>query len=240
MEYVFEDNRKSMLSRFFEESYGEEMRKHFHYTCGNSLIIDYIERSFDVDTPIGVFLDMPPGNADTLDIYNSLVVLQQTYRNLLIVPIISREYYYMKSLLGTGVVIDNDTLKKYLEFSDYRGKANTYEKLGKYLAKTCLDQCARIGRLSFDESGYRPFLKVDCPCGEDTYSEKCTEQSLIKKSGNMVSLFPVFPVGSYIRGVHGVNCTEYDKIHRKLIDMYNKINGRLGIDLAIHLEGEGE
>lgn len=41
MVYVFEDSKNSMLSKFFEQSYPEEIVSKFHYTKSNSKMRQY-------------------------------------------------------------------------------------------------------------------------------------------------------------------------------------------------------
>lgn len=239
MEFLFEDNGKSMLCRIYSAAYSTNVLKHFHFTRGSGNIRKYILANFDNEAEICVFLDMPPGNLGVRDIYISLCDLRnkQNFSNMIVMPIVCREYYYLKHLSGSHLVVDQRFVNMCLGFTPpsivskyYKDLDDTmtFEKMCKYAAKAAIDQCARIGKVHDNEDGYRPYLKQDCLCAYQAYQNThCNTYFFNDKAKDIVAMFPVFPTGSIISNVVHHDWASAVTEHRKYVDRYNKISQRM-------------
>lgn len=231
MEYVFEDYPKSSLARLYEVSYPESMIGHFHYSRGSGKIISLIRGKFDKETSICVFLDLPPGNKQVVGLYKNIADLRATgeFPNLIVMPIVCREFYYIKFIVTTHLVTDRTLIDKCLAFTpselvvDSCGKplADNFERMCKLASKFGIKECARVGRLT-PEDRDNIYLICDCLCSGDVYdTSTCNKQTLMSKSTSMVSQFPVFPPHSFVDDVVHIKDKDIAGWHRALVDSFN-------------------
>lgn len=76
MEYVFEDNASSMLSKLFCAGVPMSVREHIHYANGKDKLSALVN-SLPVEAAILVFVDVAPGNPSYL-VYTRKFVLAET------------------------------------------------------------------------------------------------------------------------------------------------------------------
>ena len=237
MVHVFEDNKRSMLSKFFELSYPPEEVANFHYTESHSKLVTYIEEHFKVEDKICVYLDLPPGNRYLRETYINLAELSADYQNMRVFPIVCREYYLLKHIQSTACVINRNWLDTCLSFGlqsqttpnilaeeERPNKYTTFEGFCKLVAKRALAQCARVGIISAGESSGRPYYKEDCPCGTELEKSGCIARGLLGKSNDFVRKFPVFPNNSYIPDAVEVKWEDTAKLHRFLVTVHNLVS----------------
>lgn len=242
MEYVFEDNKKSMLVSLYERAYLPSEIMHFHYTNGSARIVGYIKNNFDINTGICIFLDLPPGNQNVRQIYSDIkdLIYKSGYKKIIVIPIVCREYYYLKMLSNTRLVIDQNWVDNCLRFNltkllklpiietdQEKKNITTFEKICKLIAKKGIKECGRIGKIRVDESGHRPFIYSDCAQECSGWNETCIAKKLNIKGAELVMQFPVFPCKSIIKHVNTFDWESAVLMHRKLVDTYNIISDKL-------------
>ena len=239
MQYIFEDNENSLLSKLFRAAYPESVIANFHYTRGNGKMLTYITKTFkSKDEELTVFLDMPPGNPDVVEIYNNLGnKLMGAYSSFMIYPFVCMEYYYLKFIRNSALVTNpawietclsfgllSDTNPPILGLEDDAADYTTYENFCKIVARKALAQCARIGTLSKQEDRARPFFTEDCLCKTNLVNSECHSWSLIDKSEEFTRLFPARPAFHNKAGERVATCEERVMLHRKLVSHYNSIS----------------
>lgn len=241
MQYVFEDNENSLLSKLFRRAYPESVTANFHYTRGNSKIVKYITKTFrNTDEEITVFLDMPPGNPDVVNIYNKIGDLRVSYKNLIVYPLVCMEYYFLlfirdSSLVTNRAWIDtclsfglmSETNPPILESEDEVGGYTTYENFCKLVARKAIVQCARIGRLSKQEDDTRPFFTEDCLCGTGFVSSRCRPWSCVCKSEDFTGRLPARP--AFLNKEWECIATDEERVglHRRLVSAYNALSASM-------------
>lgn len=242
MVHVFEDNKLSMLSKFFELSYPPEAIANFHYTESHSKIVNYITNHFSTDEQICVYLDLPPGNRYLRETYTDLTDLSVHYPNIRVFPIICREYYFLKHVKKTNCVINRNWLDTCLSFGlqtqttpcildteEKPRKYATFEGFCKLVAKRALSPCVQIGTVAAGESGVRPYYTEDCPCGTDLEHTDCLAKTLVEKSNDFVRQFPAFPSQSSIPDAIDIPWEGTIKLHRFLVLVHNKISEKMSV-----------
>lgn len=234
--FVFEDNPNTPSSKLLKSSYNGSS---IYFSDGNSLIRSTIEdllaKGFN---QIIVFLDVNPNNRNTVDLYDSLSKVKSTkesWKNVIIVPIICIEYF-IAEICKTFGYFDEKQLErpvvKYLvcnfdwDRMPEMVKGKSLEKIYKRLFDTkgncqkCLD----------NRAGYGTFFTQACTC------EGCSlsNASLSKKAEQLYTSLPVFDVidsahESLLRS-HNIQCRaiSLDILHTKQQSFYNDICLKMG------------
>ena len=106
MQYIFEDNENSLLSKLFRAAYPESVIANFHYTRGNGKMLTYITKTFkSKDEELTVFLDtFSEAYADAVE-----NAIQKTVESS------TRKEITMSSLTDKGLIVICDSLAQALQ-----------------------------------------------------------------------------------------------------------------------------
>jgi hypothetical protein len=240
IQFLFEDKKKQLLSIFYERSYSKNVADTFHYANGNSKIADYIDDNFSEEDFICIFLDLAPGNRDIRNIYRQLTRKRQTYKNLVVIPIICREYYYLKSLENTSCIVQDNwyrtcinlepactTKPSIFETESEDREYHKFEGLCKLVTRKALRRCATTNISLNGAERHRPYLYGDCICDSIDRVAECNIDTLREKSNRFVAAFPGFPAGSTLSNTVRISWGNIILMHRELVDRYNEISDRM-------------
>lgn len=230
MKYVFEDCQFDPLCQLFNCMYPKEVSDNFIYTRGNGKLERAVQSLVGEEDRVYVYLDLVPGNLDSVRIYKKLWDYKDEFERYLIFPIICREYYYLLALYNTCAVVREDWVHSCLSRQWYLDGSNSiietdmdkrfcssFEKLCKLTIKKALRECAKGKVLEFYAERCSDYIIKECypycPPLED-------------KMRNILSAFDCVPSGSIATGKRAVSFEEAIQIHRKLVDCYNDMCSR--------------
>lgn len=228
MKYIFEDDGRSPLCKVFESQYDKSIVSNFIYTNGVGNICKILDTLAGKEDDIYVFMDLVPDNDNTRTTYIRISKYRKKFAHLLIIPLLCREYCYLKSLVGTEVVSDTEAYNYCIEkrkpskspiIHDERDRkfVKNLESLCKLTVRKALLPC---GTVKGNEVQY---LDKDCRCHEDIACKQDIKAS--EKTKRYMSEFRCIPSGirnGIIRDtITRASWDDCVKIHRSLVDEYN-------------------
>lgn len=238
MYYLFEDNRDDALSKLFMAAYPEDVRNKFIYVGGSSKLFGKADELLNLGETVAVYMDMPPGNTDIRKIYEKLLKLSRKPENvgrMFLFPIICAEFYFIKSLMGSGHIIENDDVSICVNKLDFtkssiyndpvKSKRCTgFEPYCKLILLNYVDDCIKHSR-NVDGSNARYGKYYEEPCLCSIPMCKCNKSiSLIHKSIKLLMQYDCVPSGSVAKEKVSFDLEAVNKIRLKLVDAYNKFS----------------
>ena len=236
MIYIFEDSRKSDISKLFMESYREDSINKFIYVDGNENIVDTVERELKEVEGIVVYLDMIPGNISCYEIYQKLKTISECNNfKVVVLTIVCAEYYFIRSVYNEKVLNDNDDVRNCINKVPYiknlftDGDKNPLHRC-KNFEKFCK---AIIGSESFKgctrpynhtKRKFGQYYRKSCPC-EKGEKFRCKEKSLEEKSFKLLCEYKYIPLNSCINSIHLSKPNTWE-VHRKMVDEFNEFVDR--------------
>lgn len=115
MIHVYEDNPDTLLSKLFLSAYPEEEQDKIQYSEGATKLISVAWKILQENPSarVALYVDISPDNINTLHTYNRLATYAQGYvGRLFVFPVLSAEYYFLKSV--SGLLEDTDDLRRCL------------------------------------------------------------------------------------------------------------------------------
>lgn len=233
MIFVFEDHEEDIISKFFRQAYPNDIADRFVYAKGNSNIKGIVNKLLsDTNDTIVVYLDTVPGNKETVKIYRDLQKISRREQfRLVVLPVVCMEYYLIKALYDSQVMIEHVgvdiCLNKDLYFNspliatmEDNTFVKNFEKYCKLILIKNLKRCAcHSGKMT--EECYGAYYQNDCFC---SYTDNaCIEELLIKKIIRFIHQFEYIPKGNIISNEIEQNQIEIWDIHRELVYEYNKM-----------------
>jgi len=222
MKFLFEDNREDQLSQLFLYLYQDSpVLDDIIYTEGNAALSDFAEEFLRSGEKVVAFLDVLPGNVEIWRIYFDLCKLSATFNyNLIVIPIVSAEHCFLKSVIGTALVKDVEALQSCVDLQPMyhpnvvsteqdRKFCKTYEKYCKLVLRKCLYSCFKT----------KLFTTRDCVIIEKVLT-------LEEKATNLLRHYPCFPPGSRAKDANLIYWDDIWDIHRKCIDNVNTLNNK--------------
>lgn len=209
MQYIFEDSEDSILSIFYRKAFKYNENK-IHYTNGNSKILNYILQN-DITDAI-VFLDFPTDNKSVFLLYNRLVTKIKG-RNIVVIPIVNSEYYFVKSLPLHLYKSD------FIDLWKYNNPSVKYEHYCKKFIQSSLI-CTLVD-----------YTEFDCLC-IDSISE-CETATVQQKAIKYVEYFPCFPSTNSKASKQILNNSKIIQLGNKLITGYQKYADKYDIALKL-------
>ena len=234
MIHLFEDKKDDILSQLFQFAYkGRNVDIRYSDGSGKLFTIakDILESS---DERIAIYIDMIPGNIECRKIYYKLRSLVKQYdRRIIILPIVCSEYYFIRSIHGTNLIVDNTGVKECLNREYYadsdliedtdRKFCKNFEKYCKLILMKCVKDCAKHSRGQDNENlKYGVYYTNNCVCTvKDT---DCSNKLLKIKSLELLKQYPCVPSNS-IFSSHKYEISDADviEIHKHLVDEYNSM-----------------
>ena len=137
MKYVSEDNRRYSPVSIVDRVYGRNNTK---YSMGNGNLEDVIDRllSFSNEEII-VYVDVVPGNNETISVFFNLLRKYRDFSNVYIVPILCTEACLLDSLVKLGIQLNSVQIGILTGTVPYKSTvysdANTLEKALKLFYK---------------------------------------------------------------------------------------------------------
>lgn len=205
MIHVYEDNPDTLLSKLFLSAYPEEEQDKIQYSEGATKLISVAWKILQENPSarVALYVDISPDNINTLHTYNRLATYAQGYvGRLFVFPVLSAEYYFLKSV--SGLLEDSDDLRRclmvlpWLDSSlvateDDHRFVTSFEKYCKlFLLKAvpdCMKHTRRVGGFANGLYGY--YFERTCAC--DGCWAGCTDSPKTKGEG-FVRQHPLFPV----------------------------------------------
>lgn len=231
MKYIFEDNRLDLISKFFMSAYSEDTASKFIYANGNSQLINVSENALKDGSTAVVYIDTIPGNKDIYRIYRELSVISRrnNYR-LIVLPIVCSEYYLIKSLLNTQVIMSTKGIKQCINKEEHwksniietvkdREYAKNFEKVCKLILMKNFKDCAlHCGKTTC--ARYGKYYLEDCICNMG--DSCCNTESQISKVTRFLAEYPCVPINSHVERHKLLSVDELWNIHRELVREYNQ------------------
>lgn len=232
MIYIFEDNAEDIQSRFFVQGYPKEISKDFIYAKGNGNIYNIAENYLKTTSEYIVsYLDTIPGNKEIWTIYNKLRALSLKYNcRLIVLPLICAEYYLVKSLKDTQVLLDNTGVDICINKDIYMDSpllktqqdiefCKNFEKYCKLILMKNLKECANHSGKE-DNDNYGNYYLKDCIC--NVGEPFCKEERNCDKVQRYLRQFEYIPENSYIETVK-LTVDELWEVHRNLVTIFNEM-----------------
>lgn len=228
MRYIFEDNEMDPMVKLYNSMYTKEIVSKFIYTRGNGALIGTIESLVGIEDEVYIFMDLVPGNKDTIEIYNALRRFKNKFKTYVIFPIICREYYFVKSLMDTQIVDNKHWVLECVNLDWYgdssiissdrdRKFCTSIEKFCKLVVRKAFKECIKR-----DDTGEIEFFSVSCKCNKS--NTKCGQEiSKESKLNGILASFECFPKGSRLKRKVELTTEDCMEIHRYLIDRYNEV-----------------
>lgn len=223
MIWIFEDNKKSLLSQLFRVSFSQEIADKFVYTDGNGKLLKTLDEIFRNTTEkVIVFMDVIPGNRDITKIYRELCVKSEHNQNRAIIfPIVCSEYYFLRSIKDTDLVVDRTGIDECVNRRPYfhserlktvedRKYCRNFEKYCKLVYKSALFDCARPEIKENDLFGF--YYGQDCKCIRPRM--QCEEKLLLIKSQEFIREYPLVPENDL--------AVEWDRLY-ELVNAFNRM-----------------
>ena len=227
MKYIFEDDYRSPLCKLFNSMYSKEVRRNFIYARGSGNIINAVGKVSDDCEQIFVYVDVVPDNLNTVVTYNKIRRLCRKRGNMIVFPIMCREYYYIKALIGSQAVKRENIARCCIQREDYRKSGlieteedsrfcKNFEKACKLTIKKALKQCAAL-----DGNRIPKYFLCSCLCGED---DSCSNSvNLVTKCISILKAFECIPSNSIAKGTYTIDWEECIEVHRELVDSFNNL-----------------
>ena len=217
MTFVFEDNQKQILSAFYEQAFPAEITCNFMYANGSSAIVSKIQENLEVEDNIVVFLDVNPYNSKLLRNYQGLYKLSKQYHRLLVMPMISREHAFLRSLLVKGVVRSEDIKSAVYDYACPGGL--NLEQYCKELCRNALPECMRTDVSVSKCAELRPYFYEDCGVQSSICTPTCAVTfSVTDKAMAFAGQFPVLP------SLGGLTYADLFDLHCSLVNWYNDLS----------------
>ena len=235
MIYVFEDHPNDISSIFFKSAYSSEMVSKFVYTEGNQNIYDIAVELLNATTEqIVIFLDTIPGNQEIVRIYRDIreLVMRHAER-IILVPIVCSEYYMIKSLVNTQVLIDRRGVDLCLELQPHFNSeiietaadkkfCKNFEKYCKLIMIKCFMACAKHSACA--NNRYGKYYTTDCKC--ESHDDGCCDESQQDKVIRLLQQYPCIPSCSLVSNFNKYTFEQFKVVHRKMIEDYNRMVDR--------------
>lgn len=232
MIYIFEDNADDIQCQFFAQGYPKEISKDFVYAKGNGNIYGIAEHYLKTTSEYVIaYLDTIPGNKEIWTIYNKLRALSLKYDcRFIVMPLICAEYYLVKSLRNTQVMVDNTGVDICINKAVYMDSpllktqedivfCKNFEKYCKLILIKNLKECANHSGKA-DNPNYGNYYLKDCICNIGEIS--CSEEMNRDKVQRYLSQFEYIPENSCIEKPI-FTPDELWEIHRNLVVSFNKM-----------------
>lgn len=182
MIYVFEDKASDLLSLLYQAAYPPDVAGKFIYAEGSTKLpfrVGELAMQFP-EEKIVVFMDIVPDNNHLLVIYNKLRKMAIAGTQVLVIPCICSEYYFIEAYHSTSVFKCGEGVDIALEVRPWKQSqllytpadlqfCKNFERYCKLILRKCVRQCATHSRLYKGRENplYGLFYTRDCPCGED-------------------------------------------------------------------------
>lgn len=235
--YIFEDNPDKGISKLFKLAYPESVANRIIFAKGRGNL-EHQARKYLKDTTnkVVVFVDLVPDNPSTAYTVKILLRLykEKKYTNrIVVIPIPCMEYFLIKSLSNSALVVKRQSIQVCIELEDYRndsilsnriasGVGISFEKYCKLLVNSAFKQCVK-DKHKVDGVTYKElYVTTDCECDTPIKDSVCGEASLEGKAHSLIQQFPVFPCGSTLHiKLSSYKIFEALTKSRELIDNYN-------------------
>lgn len=177
-------------------------------------------------------MDLVPSNKQIIRTFKKLKYFRGKFERFIVFPIICREYYYLRSIQDTQVVLDMPTVLHCLTCKDIetnpimknakdREYCTSLERLCKRVIRRALRQCA----MQFSKG--ITYLNGDCQC--ESPEVDCEYMSILEKEYRLLSSFDCVPTGSIFSSLSKeISWGECIEIHRRLVDNHNELCTKLG------------
>lgn len=236
MRYVFEDRYNDVLSILFRAAYPPCVSGEFVYAEGEGKLEAAVkaELSQFPKEDIIVFLDVVPDNRHLVNKYLKLrEMYHMSTKRVIPIPIVCSEYYFIHSIVGTGVIDNLDGLEECLQIKPWSASklltttddirfCKNFEKYCKLFLLKAVIQCAKHtrGRTEEENVKYGYYYTVDCLC--DIPERGCVPASLTDKAIAYVRQYPCFPTGSLMTsGIQKIDKETVLGINAKLCALHN-------------------
>ena len=189
-------------------------------------------KKYGSDVEIAVYLDVVPDNKNTVKEYNKIKEYLDTLRNhkVVILPIPCMEYYFLMSIHGRQVEIDNNQVKVCLSRGWWKGHQSiTTEKDKKFCTsfeKFCkLTQIKVVKECARQQGNLVEYFENNCDNLCSTQSITCEYETKEIKCARFLKQLPCVPAGQILSKYYNINNLTFEQlvnIHRQLVDDYNK------------------
>lgn len=235
MIYLFEDKSETLLPTLFRRAYPEDVSAEFVYSRGNAKLLSTASKllSENEGERVLVFIDIAPDNQWTVSLYNELCAeFTPSNRRLLTIPIINSEYYFIRTIAKSHLVLDEEALRiclgihpwrnaRLVESSTDKQFCRNFEKFCKLFLLKAVKDCAKTTPFP-DNSNllYKVYYEKDCLC---TYAESyCKFLSGVDKACSFVREFPCFPPGiNRVKGVRDLSVYELIRLNHAMCSLCN-------------------
>ena len=238
MKFVFEDDERDPIPQLFMKAYDKGTASEFIYTRGNGNMINTLSTLVNNTNEIIIaYLDTIPGNDSTRRIYNKLMKLSRDNNNQIIVlPIIGSEYYFIKSIQNECVVTNIDDVitcvnrkayfnSRLLAGQEERTYCKYYERYCKLILEKAVLDCVRNSEDFGKNIYFRWYYTKNCKC--ENPLGICKNKVLNQKSCDFLASYPCVPQGSIANNLKSLSVGDIWDIHRKLVDEHNDLCAEL-------------
>ena len=236
MIYIFEDNKESSISKLFLKGYSDSITDiRFSNGSGN---IEYelrkAVRDIKENDYIAIFIDLIPDNQNTVFTYKSIIyIANKLNANIIVVPIVCAEYYFIKSIYNTKLALDNEAISRCISREPHKNdelilkkhsnKAKkSFEKYCKFIRDNATQGCVRQENIpTIMKSIKLEYFNENCK--NNKIDSFCEDIPLEEKAKRLLKQYPLIPSNCLINGVEKIGLEKATSIIESLLIEYNTI-----------------